>query len=88
MSEVNDLVLDDIIEILNNFDYGGEYYPAVDNHTDVFEQYGINKGYWEITQVHDDLIQSEGGLKDFLQDYYKSVIKSVCNVIETFKEGK
>ena len=87
-SEVQDLTLNEIIDYLNNFDYGGEYYPAIDNHMEVLKQYGINEGYWEITQEYGDLIENAGGLEDFLQDYYKSVIKSVCNVIETFKEGK
>lgn len=87
MDEVKDLVLDDIIEYLNKFDNGGEYYPAIDNHMEVFRQYGIDEGYCEIIQEYGDLIESRGDLKDFLQDYYKSVIKSVSNVIETFKEG-
>lgn len=75
-----------IINYVNNIDYGGEYNCAIDNHMDLFRQYGIDGGYWEICQVIGDMIESKGSLEDFLEEYYKSVIKSVCNVLETFKE--
>lgn len=78
--------ISEITEFINKVDYGGEYNCAIDNHLDLFKQYGINKGYWEICQVIEDMIENKGDLNDFLLEYYKSVIKSVCNVLETFKE--
>jgi hypothetical protein len=78
--------MSEIIEFMSNVDYGGECNCAIDNHFDLFKQYGISKGYWEICQVIEDMVESKGDLNDFLLEYYKSVIKSACNVLETFKE--
>ena len=38
--------------------------------------------------VSDWLKENGFNFEDFIQEYYRTVIESVCNVISTFKEGK
>jgi len=78
--------IDEIISFLNNYDFGGEYNCAIDNHIELLQRYGVDNGYWEICRMSGDLVETAGGLDDFLEEYYKSVIKSVCNVLETYKK--
>lgn len=99
ISEVTDLVLDDIIEFLKNTNFGGEYDCATENYRELFAKYNIDPGIDCIADV--DSYTPVGSMKsittdvtvkadfeDFIQEYYRAVIESVCNAIATFKEGK
>ena len=79
--------LDEIIEYLNNINYGGEYDCAIDNHMEVLKKQNVeNYDLLEICEGSGDMIERKTYLDEFIHDYYKSVIKTVCNAIETFKE--
>ena len=98
ISEVTDLVLNDVIEFLNNTNFGGEYNCAIDNYHELFSKYGINLGIDCIADIDSHTpvgsfssvvtgVDIKADFEEFIQEYYKEVIKSVCNVISTFKEG-
>lgn len=78
-------LLDEIISYLKNMNFGGEYDCATNNYVDLFKEYGIDDGFFEICECVGDSVISKGDLEEFLKDYYKAVIESVCKVIETFK---
>lgn len=96
VSEVNDMVLDEIIEYLQNINFGGEYDCATDNYCELFSKYGIDLGIDYIADI--DSYTPIGSMQsvvtgatikadfgDFIHEYYKAVIQSVCNVISTYK---
>jgi hypothetical protein len=79
--------LDEIIEYLNNITYGGEYDCAIDNHMEVLKEHNVeDEDMLEICEVYGDMVTRRTFLDDFIHDYYKSIIKTICNAIETFKE--
>lgn len=79
--------LDEIIEYLNNVNYGGEYDCAIDNHLDVLTEHNVDDiCMLEICDVNGDVVTFRTYLDEFIHDYYESVIKTVCNAIETYKE--
>lgn len=79
--------LDEIIEYLNQINYGGEYDCAIENHMEVLKEQNVEDyDLLEICEVCGDMITRKTYLEEFIHDYYRSVIKTVCNAIETFKE--
>lgn len=79
--------LDEIIEYLSNHNYGGEYDCAINNHTDVLKEHNVEDAdILEVCDVCGDMVERRTFLDEFIHDYYKSVIKAVCNVISTYKE--
>jgi hypothetical protein len=77
----------EIIDILTNYTFGGEYDCAIENHREVLKEHNVeDTDMLEVCEVYGDYITRRTYLDDFIHDYYKSVIKSVCNVIETYKE--
>lgn len=79
--------IDEIIEFLNNTSYGGEYDCAIENHRDILEEHGVGDyDMLEIDEVCGDMITRRTYFDEFIHDYYKSVIQSVCKAIETFKQ--
>lgn len=79
--------LNEIIEFINNMDFGGEYDCAIENHRDVLKEHRVvDYDVLEITDGCEDMTERRTFLDEFIHDYYKSVVKSVCNVIETYKE--
>lgn len=79
--------LDEIIEYLNQINYGGEYDCAIENHMEVLKAQNVEDyDLLEVCEVCGDMVERKTYLDEFIHDYYKSVIKTVCNAIETFKE--
>ena len=80
--------LDELIEYLSNLNYGGEFDCAIDNHIEVLKEHSVlDADLLEVCEVYGDMITRRTYLDEFIHDYYKSVIKSVCNVVEIFKEN-
>ena len=99
ISEVKDMILDEIIEFLMNTNFGGEYDCAIENYRELFSTYGINLGIDCIADIdsytpigsRQNMVTSatiKTDFEEFIQEYYKAVIQSVCNVIRTFKEDE
>lgn len=79
--------LDEIIEFLSNVDCGGEFDCAIENHRGILKEHNVEDAdMLEICEVCDDMITTRTYFDDFIHDYYKSVIKTVCDAIETYKK--
>jgi len=77
----------EIIEVLTNYNYGGEYDCAIENHMDVLKKYKVEyPDLLNVCEIYGDEIINKCYFDEFLHDYYKSVIKSVINVLKSFKE--
>ena len=76
----------EIIEVLTNYNYGGEYDCAIENHMDVLKKYRVrDSDLLEICDVY-TVTEHRCYFDEFLHDYYKSVIESVVNVLKSFKD--
>jgi hypothetical protein len=79
--------LNEIIEFLHNYNFGEEFDCAIENHRDVLEEHNISDyDMLEIAEICGDMITTRTDLEEFIHDYYKSVIESVCKVLESYKK--
>ena len=78
--------LDEIIDILKDYNCGGEYDCATENHMDVLKKYSVEyTDLLNICDIYGDEIINKCDFDEFLHDYYKSVIESIVNVLKSFQ---